>query len=173
MKKVEDIKNILIIGCGTLGLRIGLRCAMDGFNVKMYDLTDEALMKARSIQGKLLKSFVKNDKMTEEEAEATMKRLLMTTDKAEAVKNIDLVSESVTENLALKKKMYADFAPLFEPQTLLTTNTSYLLPSQFAAETGRPERFCALHFHDVFTMNVVDVMPHPDTEGWFVTFVTR
>ena len=173
MKKVEDINNILIIGCGTLGLRIGLRCAMDGFNVKMYDLTDEALMKARSIQGKLLKSFVKNDKMTEEEAEATMKRLLMTTDKAEAVKNIDLVSESVTENLALKKKMYADFAPLFEPQTLLTTNTSYLLPSQFAAETGRPERFCALHFHDVFTMNVVDVMPHPDTEGWFVDLLMQ
>ncbi len=104
MKELKDIKNILIIGCGTLGLRIGLRCAMDGFNVKMYDVTDEALQKARSIQDKLLRSFVKKEWITEGVADAAQNRITTTTDKAEAVKNIDLVSESVTEDLEIKKK---------------------------------------------------------------------
>ena len=168
MKKLEDIKNILIIGCGTLGLRIGLRCAMDGFNVKMYDISDDALQKARSVQTKLLRSFVKKGQITEGGYDEIQSRITTTTDKHEAVKNIDLMSESVTENLELKKKVYQDFASLWEAKTLLTTNTSYLLPSQFAEETGRPHLFCALHFHDVFTMTVVDIMPHPDTEGWFI-----
>lgn len=168
MKELKDIKNILIIGCGTLGLRIGLRCAMDGFNVRMYDITDDSLQTARSIQNKLLRSFVKKGALTEGEADATQRRITTTTDKAEAVKNIDLVSESVTEDLAIKKKLYVEFAPLWEPQTVLTTNTSYLLPSMIAEETGRPSWFCAFHFHDVFTMTVVDIMPHPNTEGWVI-----
>lgn len=168
MKELKDIKNILIIGCGTLGLRIGLRCAMDGFNVRMYDISEDSLQIARSVQNKLLRSFVKKGVITEGDADAAQNRITTTTDKSEAVKNIDLVSESVTEDFNLKKKVYAEFAPLWEPQTVLTTNTSYLLPSMIAEETGRPTWFCALHFHDVFTMNVVDVMPHPDTEGWVV-----
>ena len=168
MKELKDIKNVLIIGCGTLGLRIGLRCAMDGFNVRMYDISDDSLQKARSIQNKLLRSFVKKGVFTEGDADATLNRISTTTDKVEAVKNIDLVSESVTEDLALKKQVYVDFAPLWEQKTVLTTNTSYLLPSWIAEETGRPTWFCAFHFHDVFTMNVVDIMPHPDTEGWMI-----
>ena len=168
MKAIKDIKGVLITGCGTLGLRIGLRCAMDGFNVKMYDVTDEALQKARSVQDKLLRSFVKKGVITEGVADATRRRITTTTDKAEAVKNVDLVSESVTEALEIKKKVWASFAPLFEPNTILTTNTSYLLPSMFAEETGQPTLFCAFHFHDVFTMTVVDIMPHPNTEGWVI-----
>lgn len=165
MKELKDIKNILIIGCGTLGLRIGLRCAMDGFNVRMYDISADSLQKARSVQDKLLRSFVKKGWMTEGDADAAISRLTTTTDRVEAVKNIDFVSESVTEDLTLKKKVYQDFAPLWEEGTILTTNTSYLLPSLIAEDTGRPHLFCAWHFHDVFTMNVVDIMPHPDTEG--------
>ena len=168
MKELKDIKNVLIIGCGTLGLRIGLRCAMDGFNVRMYDVTDEALLKARSIQDKLLRSFIKKGFITEGVADAAQSRLTTTTDMQEAVKNIDLVSESVTEDLYIKKKVWSSFAPLFEPQTVLTTNTSYLLPSMFAEDTGRPHAFCAFHFHDVFTMTVVDIMPHPSTDTWVI-----
>lgn len=158
------IKRILIIGCGTLGLRIALRCAVDGYDVVMYDLTEEKLEKAQGIQQKLLKSLVNQGLVREEWAAQIYRKILITTDKHEAVKGIDLVSESVTENLELKKKVWSEFAPLFEKHTILTTNTSYLLPSMFAAETGAPERFCAWHFHDVFIANVVDIMPHETTQ---------
>ena len=163
MKDFENIKNILIIGSGTLGLRIGLRCALDGFNVKMYDISEHSLQKARVTQSKLLASFVKKGIITEGNASATQERISVTTDKHEAVKNIDLVSESATEDILIKKQIYTEFAPLFEKHTIITTNTSYLLPSMLAEESGCPDRFCAWHFHDVFTMNVVDIMPHSET----------
>ena len=168
MLKISDIKNILIIGSGTLGLRIGLRCAIDGFNVRFYDITESSLQKALIIQGKLLGSLVKRGLITEGDAQSTQARITTTTDKNEAVKDIHLVSESVTEDMTIKKQLYQDFSQLFENQTVVTTNTSYLLPTMFAEDSGCPERFCAWHFHDVFTMNVVDIMPHPDTEGWVI-----
>ena len=168
MLKVSNIKNILIIGSGTLGLRIGLRCAIDGFNVRFYDITESSLQKALITQGKLLGSLVKRGLITEGDAQAAQARITITTDKNEAVKDIHLVSESVTEDMVIKKQLYQDFSQLFENQTIVTTNTSYLLPTMFAEDSGCPERFCAWHFHDVFTMNVVDIMPHPDTEGWVI-----
>ncbi|NJN34927.1 MAG: 3-hydroxybutyryl-CoA dehydrogenase [Saprospiraceae bacterium] len=164
MKKIEDIKTILIIGCGTLGLRIGLRCALDGFRVKMYDISEKSVKIALATQEKLLKSMVKKGQITEGVALEAQNRISTTTDKNVAVENVDLVSESVTEDPALKLKVYAEFAQLFENETIITTNTSYLLPSTFAQASGAPERFCAWHFHDVFTMNVVDIMPHPQTD---------
>jgi 3-hydroxybutyryl-CoA dehydrogenase len=166
MKELKDIKNILIIGCGTLGLRIGLRCALDGYSVRMYDISDSILQKALATQEKLLSSFIKKGMVSEAQADAAKERITTTTDMGKAVKNIDLVSESVTEDIDLKKKVYQAFAPLFEKHTVVTTNTSYLLASMLAEDTGCAECFCAFHFHDVFMMNVVDIMPHPNTEGW-------
>jgi 3-hydroxybutyryl-CoA dehydrogenase len=166
MKNLADIKKILIIGAGTLGLRIGLRCALDGYEVVMYDIGQKQLDTAIMFQEKILKSLIKKGDISLAQADIAVARISTTSDKNEAVKGIDLVSESVIENVELKKKMYAEFAPLFEPQTIITTNTSYLLSSMFAAETGRPHLFCALHFHDVFTANVVDIMPHPGTPIW-------
>lgn len=163
MAQSNKIQNILIIGCGTLGLRIGLRCAIDGFHVKMYDISEKSLKIAQGTQAKLLSNLIKKGLITEGVAIEAQNRITTTTDKNEAVKNIDLVSESVTEDVAIKKQVYTEFAPLFEPQTIVTTNTSYMLASMFAEDSGCPERFCAWHFHDVFTMNVVDIMPHAST----------
>jgi 3-hydroxybutyryl-CoA dehydrogenase len=168
MRKVADIKNVLIIGSGTLGLRIGLRCAMDGYQVKMYDLHQKQLDTALVFQDKILKNLIKVKQCTEEQAITAKSRIKTTTNRQFAVADADLMSESVTENPDLKKKLYVEFAPLFESKTVLTTNTSYLLPSQFATESGAPDRFCAFHFHDVFHANVVDVMPHPHTASWVV-----
>ena len=168
MLNSDEIKNILIIGSGTLGLRIGLRCAIDGYNVRMYDVSESALQKAQAIQTKILQSYLKKGVINDDELNATLGRIQSTTNKHEAVQDIHLVSESVTEDLEIKRKTYAEFAPLFESRTVVTTNTSYLLPSMFAEITGCPERFCAWHFHDVFTMNVVDIMPHTHTSDWVI-----
>ncbi len=167
MRQLEDIKKILIIGCGTLGLRIGLRFAMDGFNVRLYDVNEASLTRATAWQRSILEKMIKKGLYTEG-SETVMSRIETTTDPTAAVLDIDLVSESVFEDISVKRRLYSDFALLFEEKTIVTTNTSYLLPSMFAEETGCPERFCAFHFHDVFTMNVVDIMPHPTTADWVV-----
>jgi 3-hydroxybutyryl-CoA dehydrogenase len=100
----------------------------------------------------------------EEDKPAILSRIKFTTHPQEAVLDADLINESVTEDIAIKEKVWKQFGELALSKTIFTTNTSYLLPSQFAAISGRPEKFCAFHFHDVFTAKVVDIMPHPGTD---------
>ena len=168
---MKDVKKVLIIGSGTMGLRIGLQCALKGFDVALHDISEDALQKALKIQGKLLASMVKDGRITAEDAEAAKHKISVTTDAKQAATNADFISESVLEDRALKKDLYRKFAPLFPRHAVITTNTSYMLPSWLAEDSGNPSRFCAFHFHDVFVANVVDIMPHPGTEPWVVEFL--
>jgi 3-hydroxybutyryl-CoA dehydrogenase len=164
--EIKDIKKVLVLGAGTLGLRVGLQCAVSGFDTTIYDISEEALQKAKGTHEGILKMLLRHDKLTMAQADEARERLTFTTDAQAAAADADFVNESVTENLALKRKVWAQFGDLCPEKTLFTSNTSYLLPSQIADATGRPERFCNYHFHDVFYANVVDVMPHAGTEAW-------
>lgn len=166
--KLMDIKNVLILGSGTLGLRIGLQSAISGFNTTIYDINEDAIAMAKKTQESILKNLDERNMITNAESEAIRKRITFTTDAAMAAADADFISESVVEDLAIKKKVWTQFASLCPPHTIFTTNTSYLMPSMFVAETGRPELFCAFHFHDVFYANVVDIMPHSTTAPWVV-----
>lgn len=168
MKTIKDIENILILGSGTLGLRIGLICALNNYKVVIFDIHAIAFESAKKIQSDLLKILVKTGAYKQLQADKAVQNILFTTNAKEAAKNADLVSESVTENLDIKKQVWLQFGALCPKKTIFTTNTSSLLPSLYAEETGRPEQFCALHFHDVFYANVVDVMPNAKTEPWIV-----
>ena len=166
--KLLDIKNVLVLGSGTLGLRIGLQSAISGFNTTIYDIHEAAFSSATKIQASILNNLAERKIISNEEAATAKGRISFTTDAAKAAADVDFISESVVEDLGIKKKVWAQFAPLCPAHTVFTTNTSYLMPSLFAAETGRPGQFCAFHFHDVFFANVVDVMPHPATAQWVV-----
>jgi 3-hydroxybutyryl-CoA dehydrogenase len=93
-----------------------------------------------------------------------MGRITTTSNPEEAARETDLISESVPEDPEIKAKVFEKFNKLCPERTIFTTNTSLLMPSKFAAATGRPEKLIALHFHDVRTTNIVDVMPHPGTD---------
>jgi 3-hydroxybutyryl-CoA dehydrogenase len=162
--KLEDIKNILILGAGTMGMRIGLQAAISGYNTVIYDISEKSFSYAQKTQQGILAFLEKNQKLTAEQGQDALKRIRFTTDADDAGRDADLVSESVFEDLAIKKEVWAKFGKICPPKTIFTTNTSYLMPSWFAADTGRPELFCAFHFHDVFEAIVVDVMPHAGTE---------
>jgi 3-hydroxybutyryl-CoA dehydrogenase len=163
--KLSDIRKVLILGAGTMGQQIGFMCAWHGYQVMLYDISREILDKAVKGMEKLGSSwFVPMGRMTPEQLRETLGRISATTDPAEAAHDADIISESVPEDPALKAKVFAQFHALCPERTIFTTNTSYLLPSKFAKATLRPERLCALHFHDVRTTTVVDVMPHPGTD---------
>lgn len=164
--KIEDINRVLILGAGTLGLRVSLQSAISGFETTIYDINEKAFDSAIKIQTGIIKVLIRDKKLTEAQAEAARQRLTFTTNAEEAAKDADFLNESVTENLALKKKVWEQFGALCPEKTLFTSNTSYLLPSHLAESTGRPERFCNFHFHDVFYANVVDIMPHDTTAAW-------
>jgi 3-hydroxybutyryl-CoA dehydrogenase len=164
--KVGDIKKVLILGSGTMGLRIGLQCALSGFETVIYDIHEKAFTSAKKIQESILGHLKERGLISQQQAEKAKGLISFTLDAGAAAKDSDFVSESVLEELNIKKEVWTEFGRLCPPHAVFTTNTSYLLPSLFAVETGRPERFCAFHFHDVFQANVVDVMPHAGTEKW-------
>ena len=165
---LSDIKKFLVLGGGTLGLRIGLQAALSGFDVTIYDINEKTFESAKKIQDSILKLLIQKERITNEEANAALKRIIFTINAEEAAKDADFVSESVIEELEVKKKVWKQFSTLCPAHAVFTTNTSYLMPSWFAAETGRPNKFCAFHFHDVFFANVVDIMPHAETEQWVI-----
>jgi 3-hydroxybutyryl-CoA dehydrogenase len=159
-----EIKNITIIGSGTLGSRIGLQAAISGYKVAFYDITEPILDQAKIVMDKITRQLIKGNLLTEEKKSEALTRMHYTTDLRQALTDCDFISESVTEELAIKEKVWKQIGELAPAKTIFTTNTSYLLPSQLATISGRPEKFCAFHFHDVFYARVVDIMPHPSTD---------
>ena len=161
--KIEDIKRVLILGAGTMGQQIGLQCAMYGYDVVFYDLSQEILDKASRRIAKLGSWYVSSGRLTEENLRHTLSRISATPDPEKAAQDVDLISESVPEDPELKGKVFARFHKLCPERTIFTTNTSMLVPSMFAEATGRPEKLVAFHFHDLRANNIADVMPHPGT----------
>jgi len=163
--QASDIKKVLIIGSGTMGRHIGLQNALFGCDVVLYDLDEEVLKTAVNHIGKIAAGLVKGGYITEEMAAAAKSRISATTSMEEAARGVDLVSESVPENIELKKKVWGEFSRYLSKDAILTTNTSTLVPSLFAEASGNPARFLAWHFAiPVFIANIVDVMPHPGTD---------
>jgi 3-hydroxybutyryl-CoA dehydrogenase len=164
--KIENVKRVLIVGAGTMGQQIGLQCAMHGYDVIIYDIDVDALEAATTQIKAYADGFVAFGLLTQEQADAPLARITTTNDPKEAAAEADLLSESVPEDVELKGKVFAQFNGLCPPHTIFTTNTSSLIPSMFAEETGRPAQFAALHFHGpIRGANVVDIMPHAGTSN--------
>ena len=171
--KVDDIKKITILGAGNMGQQIGVQCAIKGFDVTMFDISRDVIDQSFQRIRKLLRYFIKLGKISENEADEAIGRIKGTADEKEAALDSDIISESVPEDLDLKRKVFFDFNTLCPEHTIFTTNTSTLLPSSFADATGRPERLVALHFHDIRVTNIVDVMPHPGTSREVIDIVCK
>ncbi len=163
-----QIKNITIIGTGNLGTRIGLQAAISGYQVTFFDISDAALEKAKSVIDKIVVQLIKSGALNDDKKQQALSRINYSTNLKNALADCDFISESVTEELAIKEKVWKQIGELAPAKTIFTTNTSYLLPSQLATISGRPQKFCAFHFHDVFYARVVDIMPHPTTDALLI-----
>lgn len=170
--KIEDIKKILILGAGTMGQQIGFWFASHNYDVTIYDISEDILQTAQNRIKELSDQMVTFEKMDKKNALDAQTRIFYTTDMEQAAKDTDFISESVPEKPELKGRIFHQFHQLCKPETIFTTNTSTLLPSMFAKATGRPERLCAFHFHDIRMTAVVDIMPHSSTDPE-ITNLTR
>jgi 3-hydroxybutyryl-CoA dehydrogenase len=157
----EDIKRILIAGAGSMGKQIGTACAVNGFAVVLYDIKEDIAKRALDAIIKRVDSVASRGEITKEAAGEVKNKISTTTDLAVAGTDIDLVSESIPEDPNIKGDFFAKLNAVCPSRTIFTTNSSSLVPSLFADKTGRPDRFCAFHFHPA--SKLVDVMPHPAT----------
>jgi 3-hydroxybutyryl-CoA dehydrogenase len=147
------MKNISVIGAGTMGNGIAHVFAQNGYNVNLIDISQSSLEKAIATITKNLDRMLKKEKISENDKNDTLDNITTLTDLKQGISNADLVVEAATENLDLKLKIFKqmdDFAP---KDAILATNTSSISITQIAGVTNRPEKVIGMHF-----MNPVPVM---------------
>ncbi len=147
------MKNIAVIGSGTMGNGICHVFAQNGFKVAMIDISQDALNRALNTIDKNLDRMVKKEAITEADKSATLANITPYTQLAEGVKNADLVIEAATENSEIKLKLFRDIDAAAKPEAILATNTSSISITKIAAVTKRPDKVIGMHF-----MNPVPVM---------------
>ncbi|WP_259918537.1 3-hydroxyacyl-CoA dehydrogenase [Corynebacterium sanguinis] len=165
-----DIKNVTVLGAGVLGAQIALVTAFRGFNVVSWDINDDALAAAAKRFDAFGARIVADlDDATEESMNEGRARLTQTTDLEEAVRGADLIIEAVPENIDIKRDVLGRASAAASDATIFATNTSTLLPSEFADAVSSPERFLALHFaNNIWIQNTAEIMPHAGTDLKYV-----
>lgn len=165
-----DIKNVTVLGAGVLGAQIALVTAFRGFNVVSWDINDDALAAAAKRFDAFGARIVADlDDATEESMTEGRARLTQTTDLEEAVRGADLIIEAVPENIDIKRDVLGRASAAASDATIFATNTSTLLPSEFADAVSSPERFLALHFaNNIWIQNTAEIMPHAGTDLKYV-----
>jgi 3-hydroxybutyryl-CoA dehydrogenase len=148
-----DIRNISVIGAGTMGNGIAHVFAQYGFKVVLSDLKQEYLDRALSTIRTNLDRQIKRGSLREDQKKEALDRIRTTTDFAESIRSADLVIEAVVEDAEVKKKIFSDLDRLCSPSTIIATNTSSISITELAAVTNRAEKCIGMHF-----MNPVPVM---------------
>jgi len=160
----DSLNNLTVLGAGVLGGQIAWQSAFRGKTVVVYDLHEAGLQQCRIAHETYAHIYQQEMDATAGQMDETRARLTFTTDLAASVANADVVIEAVPEIPEVKIEVYSELAKHLPEHTLLATNSSTLLPSQFAQYTGRPEKYCALHFANlIWKLNLAEVMAHPGT----------
>jgi 3-hydroxybutyryl-CoA dehydrogenase len=147
------MKNITVIGSGTMGNGIAHTFAQHGFEVSLVDISDDALSKALQTISNNLDRQVKKGTITEEAKTETLSRILVFTDLAEGAQNADLVIEAATENQEIKLKLFKQLSEICSDTVILASNTSSISITKIASATKKPGNVIGMHF-----MNPVPVM---------------
>jgi 3-hydroxybutyryl-CoA dehydrogenase len=139
------MKNIFVIGCGTMGLGIAEVFASNGFSVTAFDLTDDILKKASERLGKSAARRVEKGKMTAEEKEVLLSRIKFTSDMNEA-SGADLAVEAAAENIGVKKEIFKKLSGICKEGTIFATNTSSISITEIASAVNDVSKFIGMHF---------------------------
>ena len=147
------MKNIAVIGAGTMGNGIAHTFAQFNYQVSLIDISETSLEKGMATISRNLDRMVSKEKISEVDKTHTLQNINTFTIIKEGVKNADLVVEAATENSVLKKQIFKELDDVCAKHTILATNTSSISITQIAAATKRPEKVIGMHF-----MNPVPIM---------------
>ena len=162
---MTEIEQVTVAGGGVLGSQIAYQCAFKGKNVTVYDIGDDAVAAARERVKALRAAYKRDIKATDEQFDAGLGRMSFTTDLSEAVKSADLVIEAIPEKPSIKHDFYQSLAKLAPENTIFASNSSTYVPSTFAADAGRPDKFLNLHFaNQIWLMNTAEIMGTDQTD---------
>lgn len=158
------MKNIAVIGAGTMGNGIAHVFAQSGFEVTLVDVQEAALERALGTIGKNLDRLIKKEKITIEEKNATLGRISTSTEIATGVAKAELVVEAATERTELKLNIFEQLDAAAPAHCILASNTSSISITKIAAATKRPSQVIGMHF-----MNPVPIMKLVEVIRGFTT----
>ncbi len=147
------MKNVAVIGAGTMGNGIAHTFAQSGFKVQLIDINEESLKRGIATITKNLDRMVAKEKISEVDKTETLNNITTFTNITEGVKYASLVVEAATENIDLKLNIFKQLDEACSEDTILATNTSSISITQIASVTSRPEKVIGMHF-----MNPVPIM---------------
>ena len=147
------MKNVAVIGAGTMGNGIAHTFAQSGFKVQLIDISEASLKRGMETIAKNLDRMVAKEKITEADKQTTLDNISTFTSVTEGVEYAGLVIEAATENSDLKLKIFKQLDDACGDDTILATNTSSISITKIAAVTSRPEMVIGMHF-----MNPVPIM---------------
>lgn len=147
------MKNIAVIGAGTMGNGIAHTFAQSGFTVKLIDISEASLERGMKTIASNLDRMVAKGTISEDDKHKTISNIITYTDMKDGVVGVDLVVEAATENIDLKLKIFKQLAELTDENVILATNTSSISITQIAAVTKRADKVIGMHF-----MNPVPIM---------------
>jgi 3-hydroxybutyryl-CoA dehydrogenase len=147
------MKNIAVIGSGTMGNGIAHVFAQHGYTVCLIDISEDALKKAVATIDKNMGRQVEKGILTEEAKKLALSNLTTTTFLKEGVREADLAVEAATENIDLKLKIFKEIDENTKPSTILASNTSSISITKIASVTKSPDQVIGMHF-----MNPVPIM---------------
>lgn len=152
------MKNIFVIGAGTMGLDIAQAFAGAGMNVTVNDISDEILERSSQRMIKGLDKRVERGKMEREAADALVNAITFTTDQSTAAE-ADLVLEAIIENVQIKRDLFKKLDAICPESTIFATNTSSISITEIGSATNRADRFIGMHFFNPATvMKLVEII---------------
>jgi len=147
------VKNIAVIGAGTMGNGIAHVFAQNGYQVNLIDISQDAIDRGVATITKNLMRLLGKERITEQDKENTLANITSYTSLSEGIKEADLIVEAATENLSLKLKIFKELDEKANESCILATNTSSISITEIAAVTQRPDKVIGMHF-----MNPVPIM---------------
>jgi 3-hydroxybutyryl-CoA dehydrogenase len=193
-----DIKNVVVIGGGVLGSQIAFQSAYCGYNVtvlaKEEDIDSVVKTKLNTLYDTYVSTinemvnikdeskwcrgianfddFDKNECLSK--AKNAIDNIKIISSQDEALKDADLVIESITENIDAKNGLYSSIADKMPEKTIIVTNSSTLLPSSMAKYTGREDKFLSMHFaNTIWKNNIVEIMGHDKTNEIYYDEISK
>ena len=140
------IRQITILGTGTMGRGIAYLAAVAGYDTVLFDVEQDALDAARAAIDSILRRGVEKGKLTDAEAAAALERVQLVPELEPAVNSADLIVEAVPESYELKTDLFAQADLFCGPDTILASNTSSISITRLAANVERRDRFVGMHF---------------------------
>lgn len=147
------MKNIAVIGAGTMGNGIAHVFAQNGYKVNLIDISQESLEKGMATIARNLERMIAKEKIKEEEKAQILKNITTYTELSKGVSGTELVIEAATEQLDIKLGLFKELDAITGPNTILATNTSSISITQIASVTEKPKQVIGMHF-----MNPVPIM---------------